>query len=860
MAKSYIHPKAGKRCEECPLFQRGIPVHDEMPPEDGTWEGLAIIGEMPGKHEVQSKHVFVGMSGKFMRTIQEKLKRGPAFVTNCIRCGLPGGNKTTNSEMLLAAQCCRSTVLNNLRWLEVNSVICFGAWPMYHYMGVGDFNTKDGCRGIDTFRGTVLPPTRREPWVVTCTLHPAGIFGWGGPDRYPLVEIFRDDLDKAYRLASGEVRVFEPDVRDAGDVKGLIKWLERTVAKAARTQNPVAVDVEADGKDALTCNLRTIGLSFGGVGYSIPYRGWYKKFYRKNEWLRIKRLILKLLTNPKIATVYQNKQYDVVMLERVLKCVIEGVRHDTMLMHHACYPKTRHDLQSIASQYLAVEPWKAAFKLSKGWDQEEDVEEFANLLWYNAQDAICTEALYHELLREATRMGVVQVVDHDRRKGDFSIDLYRTGIRVDLDFVDRMEQQYREEIAEVLTEMQELVADATGDAGILGLESFFGTDPLSLKRKRGFNPKSPKQLTKFLFEVLGLMPSKLTQKLLTPSTAKDALWEMRKQSPYFELHFKFKEMSQVHSLYLKDVATKRTTEGKPYLYPDGRIHPVWKGHGTSSGRYSTAPMVQNHTRDMLEMFVPRDGCVMIGADYSAGELRLVGALAGQMDLVERFNNDEDIHAFHAEEMYYPEAWAKAVAAGDKQLLKKLRDNSKRPTFGKNYRAGWETIYEQIREDRPDENPQDLMREIRIMSDAYDRRYKDIVRMAETYHEFANENYYLKTAIIGRMRKWPLGKAKPTDCANHPIQGTMADVIDQGVFRYWDSLLKDDRYLNGVWPILQIHDSLFVEVREEWAEEERQRLEDCLSCELDLVNPVTGKSVRIKMPAEAKVGKSVKEVK
>lgn len=251
---------------------------------------------------------------------------------------------------------------------------------------------------------------------------------------------------------------------------------------------------------------------------------------------------------------------------------------------------------------------------------------------------------------------------------------------------------------------------------------------------------------------------------------------------------------------------------------------------------------------------------MIGADYATLEVRVVAALAGQMDLVETFNAGKDVHKIHASELFYAAVWAKAVEDNDTELLKLLRNNGKPVTFGKNYLAGWETIYEQIREDRPDEDPFELQREVKIMCEAYDQRYKDIVRMAETYHEFANAHHYLKSALLGRLRKWPLGKAKATDCANFPIQSTAADIMDRGMLRYRDSLRKAGRYLNGVWPILQIHDSLFAEVREEWAEEERARLEECLSCEETIMNPITGRKVWVKLPAEAKIGPHVKAVK
>jgi len=854
-----LHCKEGPKCSLCPLVDQGVIVHDDMP--EMEWSGLAIVGETPTYYETKQRSVFINKAGKFVKALLENQECAPnnVYFTNMIRCGLP--NKVDNDVMHMAAECCKPLLLHNLQELDASTVLCLGSAPAHWLMGIGRWSLKSGYTGVAASRGVCLGADDEFNYHITCANHPATFLNTAA--RYPLVEVFRDDLKKALDLAHGELGIWEPEVRDAADVDELVEWLDDVIVKAREAkEKPVAIDVETNGKDALTCLLRTIGLSFDEVGYSIPYAEWYQDFYTKDEWDRIKSRFITILTDPKIDTVYQNKMFDITVLEFTLDLKITGVRWDTLLLHHALYPKTKHDLQSITSQYLTTEPWKQLFnEIGFDWADEETEEEFGNLLWYNAQDTVATETICHIMRREAISMGVSRVQEHDNFNSDFGIDMYHNGIRLDMVMVDKLEKQYRHELKAMLLELQRMVGESVEDPARLGLKTFSGTRPKQMKKGYGFNPRSPNQLRAFLYNHLGLTPQKLTEKKMEPSTSKDALWELRDETDYIGKHFKYKDKATVYSSYLKDVRTKKATDDKiPYLYENGRIHPQWKIQSTPAGRYGTTPIVQNFTSEMLKMFITEDGFLMIGADYATLEVRIVAALAGQMDLVDLFNNGADIHAIHASTIFYKKAWEIAKAAGDIKTMKRLRNNGKPVTFGKNYRAGDEVLYEQIREDRPDEKADDLRREVSIMSRELDKKYPDIVRAAEFYHTYANDHYYLKSAIIGRIRKWPLGNAKPTDCANHPIQSTAADVVNLGTERWVNSMKKDEVYNIEVFPILQIHDSLFAEVEIAKVEQERKRLEECLYWEGEIVSPVTGKGVFVKLPAEANIGESVFDCK
>jgi len=901
----YCAPKNHPNCVECPLFKSGKIVEDRMP--DTFWSGLSIIGEMPGRHEVDHSQVFIGESGRLMDALGKSLNHESYHVTNAIRCGLPKGAKPSIADMKQAAECCRASVLHNLEWAETKQAICLGSLPMWSFMGLGRWDAQTGAMGITNMRGVCLPPEENFSYGLTCSLHPAYILR----AQENLVEVLRDDLNKAYKLAKGSIDFHPIKIGDWQDVKALTDVLDE--ATDNDEGSVIAIDLETTGKDALLCDIKTFGFSFNEVGWSIPWNDFYGK-YSDNDWAEIYDALRRMLLSD-VPKVFQNKQFDIPIIERLI-VPVNGVRYDTILMHHDCYPKIPHDLEAIASQYMVLEPWKTDFK-GKDWTEVEQGSAFDELLRYNAIDCITTEYCYYALREEATKLGVDKLVEHDTLNGDFAIDLYRNGILIDVDLVNKLEAQYSKRIAELLLEMQTFVQKNVHDPEILGVKTLYSgykvrvskknqpdyisqitatypglfvrslnqsyiyveeptqsfidneitdkdvrvdvTDKNWLRKGFGFNPSSDDQLRKLLYGVLELSARKLTPSL-KKSVSKDALIELTKDTEYLILHDEYNALTQIHSAYLKDIETKTTREGKQYLYDDGCVHPNWKIQQSPSGRYGTSPIVQNFTTDMLEMFIPHEGCLIIGADYATLEVRVIAALSPEPKLVEMFRQGVDIHAKHAEEMYYPALWKKAVEEGDTDLLKKLRTNGKGVTFGKNYRGGYDAVFAQVRPYRKDDPEDQLKREIQILCDAYDRNYLQIVRAASHYHNFANKQKHLRTALLGRLRKWPLGNAIPTDCANHPIQGTAADIMNLGTLRWVDSLKEVGRYNAGVWPILQVHDAMFAEVEIPFVEEELQRLQNCLSMDLDIKSPVTGEIVNMSFPAEAVMGRTVKEAK
>jgi DNA polymerase I-like protein with 3'-5' exonuclease and polymerase domains len=146
-----------------------------------------------------------------------------------------------------------------------------------------------------------------------------------------------------------------------------------------------------------------------------------------------------------------------------------------------------------------------------------------------------------------------------------------------------------------------------------------------------------------------------------------------------------------------------------------------------------------------------------------------------------------------------------------------------------------------------------------MSSTLDHQYPNVPRWANLMHEEAVQRYCLSTAISGRVRRWPLGNAAATECANHPIQGTAADIMNLATFRIVDRLKRENLYQTRAWIILQIHDALYVECEDEVVEQVKLVIDEEMPYEMTYTSPVTGETNTMRFPVETKIGKRLSEV-
>lgn len=329
-----------------------------------------------------------------------------------------------------------------------------------------------------------------------------------------------------------------------------------------------------------------------------------------------------------------------------------------------------------------------------------------------------------------------------------------------------------------------------------------------------FNASSPAQLSEVLFTKLQLPTAGIKKGKTGYSTGQKELDKLRGQHPIIELIERYRELTKLISTYIEALPKLMAT--------DGRIHTTFNQDVTSTGRLSsTNPNLQNIPvrtelgRKIRQAFVPSDGKVFVGADYSQFELRLAAVLAGDEKLIEDFNSDVDIHAKTAAETY---------GISIDEVSKSQRRAAKVINFGVLYGM----------------SPHGLaaatgmsFTEAKKFIDHYFEVRKPIRQYLDKILTQAREQGFVET-YFGRRRPTPDVKSSnfmvrssaERAAMNMPIQGTEADLMKLAMIRLEDKLsgLAD--------AILQIHDSILVECKPE----DVQKVSEIMKAEMEGVCP------------------------
>lgn len=331
-----------------------------------------------------------------------------------------------------------------------------------------------------------------------------------------------------------------------------------------------------------------------------------------------------------------------------------------------------------------------------------------------------------------------------------------------------------------------------------------------------FNINSTKQLSKVLFEDLGLPPAKKTK--TGYSTDVEVLEGLRDAHAIIDLILDYRSLSKLNSTYVLGLL--------PTIAADGRIHPHFKQSRAATGRIScndpnlqNIPIKQDEGRRIRGAFFAGDGKKLVGADYSQIELRVLAHMSGDERLCSAFNSGEDIHA----------STAAAVFGVEKdEVNRRQRSDAKAVNFG--------VIYGM--------SPFGLSKELGISVkkaekyiDSYFENHHAVRAFLDSQIAFARENGYVET-MLGRRRYIPELRARQVNVRNYgerlamntPIQGTAADIIKLAMNAVYDELRN-----SGVEAelLLQIHDELIVEVADKDVERVAEILERVMAGVLEL---------------------------
>ena len=308
-----------------------------------------------------------------------------------------------------------------------------------------------------------------------------------------------------------------------------------------------------------------------------------------------------------------------------------------------------------------------------------------------------------------------------------------------------------------------------------------------------FNINSPKQLGEILFGKLGLKGGKKTKSGY--STAADVLEKLAEDNKIVDDILNFRTLSKLNSTYAEGLLG--------YIGKDGRIHGEFNQMVTATGRISsTNPNLQNIPirtelgRRFRKVFVPREGCVFLDADYSQVELRILASMSGDPKLIEAYRDARDIHAVTASQVFHIPL---------SEVTDQQRRNAKAVNFGIVYGISAFGLSEGLSISRA---------EAKEYIERYFATYPDVKRFLDGQVEFARENGYIRT-LFGRRRPVPDINASnfmrrsfsERVAMNSPIQGTAADIMKKAMNDV-DRALREGGYKSRI--VVQVHDELLIE--------------------------------------------------
>ena len=569
------------------------------------------------------------------------------------------------------------------------------------------------------------------------------------------------------------VRLPDPVTRNYQTIfstEQLSDWLQRI-----ESAELVAFDTETTSLDYMQAEI--VGLSFALDAGDAAYLPLAHRYVGAPDQLDRSDTLAKLkpwLENPAAHKVGHHLKYDAhVLANHGIR--LAGMRHDTMLESYVLdSTATRHDLDSVAKKYLGVDTIHFEDVAGKGAKQitfdQVSVEQAGE---YAAEDADITLRLHRQLWPQLAAVpGLVELYEYiEQPLVPVLTRMEETGVLVDTRLLRTMSGEFAEKMAA-------LEKAAHHEAG------------------HPFNLNSPKQLQAVLFDELKL-PVRQYTPTKQPSTNEDALAELADEYPLPRLILDYRSLSKLKSTYtdkLPELVCART----------GRIHTSYHQAVAATGRLSSSdPNLQNipirsdEGRRIRQAFVARKGCVLLAADYSQIELRIMAHLSGDEGLLGAFAEDRDIHQATAAEVFdTPLA----------EVSKDQRRSAKAINFGLIYGMSAFGLARQLGISR-----EEAQRYVEL----YFLRYPGVKAYMERTRAQAREQGYVET-VFGRRLYLPDIRARQQaqrqyaerSAINAPMQGTAADIIKRAMISTDAWLQQSD---TGARLIMQVHDELVLEV-------------------------------------------------
>ncbi len=635
-----------------------------------------------------------------------------------------------------------------------------------------------------------------------------GDFAPGERDAARLSELL---LELEFHQILREISLDVPPASKEHDYRIIDRGELEAFVQSLASAGTVVVDVETTSLDPLVAGL--VGISFcteEGRARYIPVapepNGEKDDLFgddgegdgRGFSLETLRAVLGPLLADESVSKIGHNIKYDMLVLE-ANRFTVRGVFFDTMIASYCLDPERRsHSLDTLASEFCRHNMIRYSDLFPKG-DRVRDIRTvpLEKLAGYSCEDADYTYRLYGSFAPSLDKFGLERLF----REVEMPLSLV----------LKRMEQ---EGVAIDAGKLEKLSGEISGEMGGL-------VTKIHNSAGEQFNINSNRQLQHILFEKLGL--PRLRKTKTGYSTDVEVLTELASKHEIARLILEYRQLSKMASTYV---------DALPRLVNPvtGRIHTSFNQTVTSTGRLSSSdPNLQNIPirtglgRKIRSAFIPREGNVMMDADYSQIELRIMAHLSGDPALVEAFREGHDIHTRTAARIYQVD---------EADVDGKMRASAKTINFGVIYGMGARGLSKQLGI---------TFDEAKAFIEEYFRTYPGVKEYIDRSVEEARKKMYAET-LLGRRR--PIEGILSDDgrirsfseriAVNMPVQGTAADMIKV-------AMVEIDRAIRrrglGSRMIIQVHDELVFDVVPGEAEVMQELVSGAMESALELDVPL-----------------------
>jgi len=568
----------------------------------------------------------------------------------------------------------------------------------------------------------------------------------------------------------------------------------------------ICIDTETTGIDAN--NVQLVGLSFSNTTHT----GYYIPVANDGDGADGAKHILKklqpLFEDETITWIGQNLKYDFLVL-KWYGVILKGKTFDTMLAHYVIEPEGRRSMDILSEQFLGYAPVSIENLIGKKGKNQGTMRDVPldQITEYAAEDADITFQLkecFEPLLTKREVKRVFEEVENPLMQ--VLVDMEFEGVKVDEQFLN----EYSKVLEADIKISEERVFEQAGVR---------------------FNLASPKQLGEVLFDILKIDPKAKKTKTGQYATGEDVLAKLAAKHKIVDDILNFRELSKLKSTYvdaLPAIVNPKT----------GRIHTSYAQAVAVTGRLSsTNPNLQNipirseRGREVRKAFIPRDPSrILVSADYSQIELRVVAAISGDPNMCDAFKQGKDIHTATAAKVYgIPEA----------EVTKEQRYKAKSVNFGIIYGQGAFGLAENLGISRT---------EAKEIIDNYKKEFPNIQLYMDQQINKAKEHGFVET-LMGRKRwlrdinssNFTVRGFAERNAINSPIQGSAADMIKLAMIKIHHAM-KQQHWESKM--ILQVHDELVFDAVESELPALKELILSCMTTAMELPNGV---------PVEAEIG-------